>query len=52
MERWEELANYAQKWHKFDETNKMPVQFVILAAQKMKNKALETEYTNILKQMK
>jgi len=51
MERWEELANYAQKWHKYDETNKIPVQFVILAAQKMKNKTLETEYTNILKQM-
>ncbi|MDD3633268.1 MAG: tetratricopeptide repeat protein [Candidatus Cloacimonetes bacterium] len=51
MERWDELADYAQKWHKYDETNKMPVQFVIYAAQKLNNKALEKEYTNILKQI-
>jgi tetratricopeptide (TPR) repeat protein len=51
LERWDDLITYSQKWHNYDETNKLPVQFVILGAQKVKNKALETEYINILKNM-
>lgn len=52
LERHEELITYARKWHEYDETSEFAVQFVILGAQRTKNKALETEFSNILKRMK
>ncbi|MDP2173362.1 MAG: tetratricopeptide repeat protein [Candidatus Cloacimonadaceae bacterium] len=52
MKRFEDLVTYGEKWHNYDETSKDAVQLVILAAQKLKNKTLETKYVNILKKMK
>ncbi len=48
---YEDLITYAQKWFAYDELNKDAVRLVILGANKMGNKALETEYTNILNRM-
>lgn len=52
MENYSEMVIYAERWYDFDNTNKEPVQWAVLAAQKLKNKTLETKFTNILKKMK
>ena len=52
QERFDELITYARRWHEYDETSQFAVQFVILGAQKTKNKSLETEFSNILKNLK
>lgn len=51
MKNYEELIVYAEKWHNYDETNLDAVRLVILGAQQIKNKSLETKYQNILKKM-
>lgn len=51
MKNYEEMITYARKWHNYDETNKDAVRLVILGAQMVKDKALETEFSNILKSM-
>jgi tetratricopeptide (TPR) repeat protein len=52
MEDYQEMITYARKWHEYDGMNKDAVRLVILGAQKTSNKALETEFNNILKKMK
>lgn len=51
MKNYAEMITYARKWYNYDETNKDAVRLVILGAQKTGNKALETEYNNILKKI-
>ncbi len=52
MQNFQDMITYARKWYEYDGMNKDAVRLVILGAQKTKNKALETEYNNILKKMK
>lgn len=52
MKNYAEMVTYAKKWYNYDETNKDAVRLVVLGAQKTQNKALETEFNNILKKMK
>lgn len=51
MQNFEEMITYARKWYEYDGLSKDAVRLVILGAQKTKNKALETEFNNILKKM-
>lgn len=51
LKQYDAMISYAKKWHQFDETNKDPVQLVILGAKMTNNKSLQTEYENILKGM-
>jgi len=51
IESWNELIKYAETWHSLNQTKKEPVQLLIMASMKTKNKALETKYTAILKKM-
>ncbi len=51
LEKWNELIPFAEKWFKNDENRKEPVQILVMAAIRTKNKALETKYTAILKKM-
>ena len=51
MKNFEKMITYARKWYNYDETNKDAVRLVILGAQMTKNKALETEFSNILKKL-
>jgi tetratricopeptide (TPR) repeat protein len=48
---YEELINYAKKWHNYDETSSDAVRFVILGAQRTDNNDLEAEYLRILEDM-
>lgn len=51
-ENYTELIRYAEMWYGQNSNNKEPVQWLILAAGKTKNKTLEKKYTDILKKMK
>lgn len=51
VQNWTELIVYAKQWRTLDSGNKEPVQLIILAAGNLKDKALQQEYTNILKKM-
>ncbi|PKN73126.1 MAG: hypothetical protein CVU50_03740 [Candidatus Cloacimonetes bacterium HGW-Cloacimonetes-3] len=50
-EDYPQMITYAEKWYNWDKTNKYSVQYLILAAQKMKNKSLESKYAAIYKAM-
>lgn len=52
MENYSEMVVYAERWYEYNKTNKEPLQWAILAAQKLKNKTLENKFTNLLKQIK
>ncbi|MDZ4181781.1 MAG: tetratricopeptide repeat protein [Candidatus Cloacimonadaceae bacterium] len=51
MKNYADLIVYAEKWYNYDDTNIDAVRLVILGAQQLKNKSLETKYQNILKKM-
>jgi tetratricopeptide (TPR) repeat protein len=50
-ENYTELITYATKWHRYDETSKEAVQWLILGAQMTNNKDMMQQYSNILKGM-
>ncbi|MDZ4121291.1 MAG: hypothetical protein U1C33_02630, partial [Candidatus Cloacimonadaceae bacterium] len=50
-ERFEDLITWGEKWHKYDPTNVMAVQFVSLGAQRTGNTAIELKYNNILRKL-
>jgi tetratricopeptide (TPR) repeat protein len=50
-EDYAQMIKYAEKWHNWDNTNKYAVQYLILAAQKTKNKSMESKYAAIYKAM-
>jgi tetratricopeptide (TPR) repeat protein len=52
MENYPELIKYAEMWHAMDSSNREPVQWLVHAAGKTKNKTLEKKYNDILKKMK
>jgi tetratricopeptide (TPR) repeat protein len=51
MKMYGDLITYGEKWYAYDETSKLAVQYIVFAAQQVKNKTLETKYTEILKNM-
>lgn len=51
VEDYAKLITYARKWYEWDDTNKYPVQYLILAAQKLGDDALMKTYQDILKVM-
>jgi len=51
MEDYDRLVTYAKKWYDWDETSKFAVQYIILAAQRKGDTALQKTYSDILKAM-
>lgn len=52
MENYTDLIKYAEMWYGNNSSNKEPVQWLVHAAGKTKNKTLEKKYNDILKKMK
>ncbi len=50
-EDYPQMISYAEKWYNWDNTSEFAVRYLILAAQKTKNKSLESKYAAILKAM-
>lgn len=51
MEDYQKLITYAKKWHDWDETSEFAVQYIILAANKTGDMAMQKAYQAILKAM-
>jgi len=52
MREWRELIIYSKKWYELDETNRVPVQFIIHSTIELKDSNLQREYESILNKMK